>query len=46
MRAEEDFLRHAVAELDQLDPQPGEEVALEPLSIEGVMTFQVLPLAD
>jgi DNA repair protein RecN (Recombination protein N) len=29
MRAEEDFLRHAVAELDQLDPQPGEEVALD-----------------
>jgi DNA repair protein RecN (Recombination protein N) len=29
MRAEEDFLRHAVAELDRLDPQPGEEVALD-----------------
>ena len=29
MRAEEDFLRHAVAELDQLDPQPGEEAALD-----------------
>jgi DNA repair protein RecN (Recombination protein N) len=29
MRAEEDFLRHAVAELDTLDPQPGEEAALD-----------------
>ena len=29
MRAEEDFLRHAVAELDKLDPQPGEEEALD-----------------
>jgi DNA repair protein RecN (Recombination protein N) len=29
VRAEEDFLRHAVAELDTLDPQPGEEVALD-----------------
>ena len=29
MRAEEDFLRHAVAELDQLDPQPGEEATLD-----------------
>ncbi|PWK60504.1 DNA repair protein RecN [Roseicyclus mahoneyensis] len=29
MRAEEDFLRHAVAELDKLDPQPGEEDALD-----------------
>jgi DNA repair protein RecN (Recombination protein N) len=29
MQAEEDFLRHAVAELDQLDPQPGEEDALD-----------------
>ncbi|MBR9652049.1 DNA repair protein RecN [Thalassovita aquimarina] len=29
MRAEEDFLRHAVGELDQLDPQPGEEVELD-----------------
>lgn len=29
MRAEEDFLRHAVAELDRLDPQPGEEVTLD-----------------
>ncbi len=28
-RAEEDFLRHAVAELDQLDPQPGEEADLD-----------------
>ncbi len=27
--AEEDYLRHAVAELDQLDPQPGEEAALD-----------------
>lgn len=26
---EEDFLRHAVAEMDQLDPQPGEEGALD-----------------
>lgn len=29
MRAEEDFLRHAVAELDKLDPQPGEDMALD-----------------
>lgn len=29
MRAEEDFLRHAVAELDKLDPQPGEEAELD-----------------
>ncbi|MES2143861.1 MAG: DNA repair protein RecN [Pseudomonadota bacterium] len=28
-RAEESFLRHAVAELDALDPQPGEEAALD-----------------
>ncbi len=28
-RQEEDFLRHAVAELDTLDPQPGEEAALD-----------------
>jgi len=27
-RADEDYLRHAVAELDQLAPQPGEEAAL------------------
>ena len=27
-RAEEDFLRHALAELDALDPNPGEEAAL------------------
>ena len=29
LRAEEDFLRHAVAELDKLDPQPGEEAELD-----------------
>lgn len=29
VRAEEDFLRHAVAELDTLDPQPGEEAVLD-----------------
>jgi DNA repair protein RecN (Recombination protein N) len=29
VREEEDFLRHAVAELDALDPQPGEEVVLD-----------------
>lgn len=29
MRAEEEFLRHAVAELDKLDPQPGEEAELD-----------------
>ncbi|MCV2871407.1 DNA repair protein RecN [Defluviimonas sp. WL0050] len=29
MRAEEEFLRHAVAELDKLDPQPGEEADLD-----------------
>lgn len=29
MREEEDFLRHAVAELDTLDPQPGEDAALD-----------------
>jgi len=28
-QAEEDFLRHAVAELDKLDPQPGEDEALD-----------------
>jgi len=29
VRAEEDFLRHAVAEFDGLDPQPGEEAELD-----------------
>ena len=29
MRAEEDFLRHAVSELDKLDPRPGEEETLD-----------------
>ncbi|WP_209597771.1 DNA repair protein RecN [Ruegeria sp. HKCCSP351] len=29
VRSEEDFLRHAVAELDQLDPQPGEDAELD-----------------
>jgi DNA repair protein RecN (Recombination protein N) len=29
LRAEEDWLRHAVAELDKLDPQPGEEAELD-----------------
>ncbi|MFD3191118.1 DNA repair protein RecN [Sedimentitalea sp. HM32M-2] len=29
IRAEEEFLRHAVAELDQLDPQPGEDATLD-----------------
>mgnify|MGYP001129420269 CR=1 FL=1 len=29
VRQEEDFLRHAVAELDGLDPQPGEEGTLD-----------------
>lgn len=29
IREEEDFLRHAVAELDLLDPQPGEEAELD-----------------
>jgi DNA repair protein RecN (Recombination protein N) len=29
LRAEEDFLRHAVAELDKLDPRPGEEAELD-----------------
>lgn len=28
-RTEEDFLRHAVAELDKLDPEPGEEAVLD-----------------
>ncbi len=28
-QAEEEYLRHAVAELDALDPQPGEEAALD-----------------
>lgn len=28
-RKEEDFLRHAVAELEKLDPQPGEEAMLD-----------------
>jgi DNA repair protein RecN (Recombination protein N) len=29
LRAEEDFLRHAVAELDKIAPEPGEEAALD-----------------
>ena len=29
IRAEEDYLRHAVAELDALDPRPGEEPGLD-----------------
>lgn len=29
VRAEEDFLRHAVSELDALDPKPGEEAELD-----------------
>jgi DNA repair protein RecN (Recombination protein N) len=29
LRAEEEFLRHAVGELDKLDPQPGEEATLD-----------------
>jgi len=29
MRSEEDYLRHAVSELDALDPQPGEEDSLD-----------------
>ncbi|GHE00048.1 DNA repair protein RecN [Defluviimonas sp. 20V17] len=29
VQAEEEFLRHAVAELDKLDPQPGEEGVLD-----------------
>ncbi|PZQ96872.1 MAG: DNA repair protein RecN [Cereibacter sphaeroides] len=29
VKAEEDYLRHAVAELDVLDPQPGEDAALD-----------------
>lgn len=29
VQAEEDFLRHAVAELDKLDPEPGEEGVLD-----------------
>lgn len=29
VRAEEEFLRHAVAELDKLDPEPGEDEALD-----------------
>ncbi|KIT15826.1 DNA repair protein RecN [Jannaschia aquimarina] len=29
VKAEEDFLRHAVAEFDALDPQPGEEADLD-----------------
>lgn len=28
-KAEEDYLRHAVAELDKLDPEPGEEALLD-----------------
>ncbi|SDE51724.1 DNA repair protein RecN [Limimaricola pyoseonensis] len=31
LRAEEEYLRHAVAELDTLDPQPGEEAELDAL---------------
>jgi DNA repair protein RecN (Recombination protein N) len=29
LKAEEEFLRHAVAELDRLDPAPGEDAALD-----------------
>ncbi|WP_170758790.1 DNA repair protein RecN [Ruegeria lacuscaerulensis] len=29
MRAEEEFLRHSVGELDKLDPQPGEDAELD-----------------
>jgi DNA repair protein RecN (Recombination protein N) len=29
IRAEEEFLRHSVAEFDAMDPQPGEEAALD-----------------
>ena len=29
LKGEEEFLRHAVEELDRLDPQPGEEAALD-----------------
>lgn len=29
LRAEEDFLRHAVAEFEELDPQPGEDAELD-----------------
>ncbi|WP_116082622.1 DNA repair protein RecN [Tropicimonas sp. IMCC34011] len=29
LKSEEEFLRHAVAELDKLDPQPGEEAELD-----------------
>ncbi|EEX11322.1 DNA repair protein RecN [Ruegeria lacuscaerulensis ITI-1157] len=29
VRSEEEFLRHSVAELDQLDPQPGEDAELD-----------------
>ncbi|MCA3452268.1 MAG: DNA repair protein RecN [Rhodobacter sp.] len=29
VRAEEDYLRHAVAELDRLDPKPGEDATLD-----------------
>ncbi|TNJ42667.1 DNA repair protein RecN [Phaeobacter sp. B1627] len=29
VRAEEEFLRHSVSELDQLDPQPGEDETLD-----------------
>ncbi|WP_209832533.1 DNA repair protein RecN [Ruegeria sp. HKCCE3926] len=29
VRSEEEFLRHAVAELDQLDPRPGEDAELD-----------------
>lgn len=29
IRAEEDYLRHAVAELDRLDPKPGEDASLD-----------------
>jgi DNA repair protein RecN (Recombination protein N) len=31
LRAEEDYLRHAVAEYDKLDPRPGEEAELDGL---------------
>lgn len=42
-RADEDYVRHVLAELDELDPQPGEE---ESLATERSLLMQSTKLAD
>lgn len=42
-RADEDYVRHVLAELDELDPQPGEE---EHLAAERSLLMQSTKLAD